>query len=69
MLEGAAILFIRGAEYKLIENYHGGEHGGRAHFPISSYDRRALYPDSEQAPRRTSSSSSRCSRSSSRSSG
>ncbi|MCD9199921.1 heterodisulfide reductase-related iron-sulfur binding cluster [Aeromicrobium wangtongii] len=48
MLEGAAILFIRGAEYKLIELHHGGEHGGRAHFPISSYVGDALYPDSEQ---------------------
>ncbi|MCW2830503.1 MAG: Fe-S cluster protein, partial [Aeromicrobium sp.] len=48
MLEGAAILFIRGAEYKLIENHHGGEHGGRAHFPLSSYVGDALYPDSEQ---------------------
>ena len=47
MLEGAAILFIRAAEYKLIENYHGGEHGGRAHFPISSWIS-GLYPDSEQ---------------------
>ena len=49
MLEGAAILFIRGAEYKLIELYHGGEHGGRAHFPISSYVGDALYPDGEHA--------------------
>ncbi|MRK00197.1 4Fe-4S dicluster domain-containing protein [Aeromicrobium sp. S22] len=48
MLEGAAILFIRGAEYKLIELHHGGENGGRAHFPISSYVGDALYPDSEQ---------------------
>jgi Fe-S oxidoreductase len=48
MLEGAAILFIRGAEYKLIENFHGGEHGGRAHFPISSYVGDLLYPESEQ---------------------
>ncbi len=47
MLEGAAILFIRAAEYKLIENFHGGEHGGRAHFPISSWIA-PLYPDSEQ---------------------
>ncbi len=47
MLEGAAILFIRAAEYKLIENYHGGEHGGRAHFPLSSWIS-GLYPDSEQ---------------------
>lgn len=48
MLEGAAILFIRGAEYKLIENFHGGEHGGRAHFPLSSYVGDLLYPESEQ---------------------
>jgi Fe-S oxidoreductase len=48
MLEGAAILFIRGAEYKLIENFHGGEHGGRAHFPVSSYVGDLLYPESEQ---------------------
>jgi Fe-S oxidoreductase len=48
MLEGAAILFIRGAEYKLVENFHGGEHGGRLHFPLSSYVGDALYPESEQ---------------------
>ncbi|KAA1380176.1 (Fe-S)-binding protein [Aeromicrobium fastidiosum] len=48
MLEGAAILFIRGAEYKLIENFHGGEHGGRAHFPLSSYVGDLLYPESEK---------------------
>ncbi|MGA8986693.1 heterodisulfide reductase-related iron-sulfur binding cluster, partial [Aeromicrobium sp.] len=47
--EGAAILFIRGAEYKLIELYHGGEHGGRAHFPISSFVGDALYPDGENS--------------------
>jgi ferredoxin len=45
LLEGAAILFIRGAEYKVTELYHGGEHGGRAHFPLSSYLGDALYPD------------------------
>ncbi|MBC7632834.1 heterodisulfide reductase-related iron-sulfur binding cluster, partial [Aeromicrobium sp.] len=45
LLEGAAILFIRGAEYKLIELHHGGENGGRAHFPLSSYVGDALYPD------------------------
>jgi hypothetical protein len=48
MLEGAAILFIRGAEYKLIENFHGGDHGGRAHFPLSSYVGDLLYPESEK---------------------
>ncbi|CAB4696653.1 MAG: 4Fe-4S dicluster domain-containing protein [Actinobacteria bacterium] len=49
LLEGGAILFIRGAEYKLIELHHGGEHGGRAHFPLSSYVGDALYPDGEHA--------------------
>ncbi|WP_148612203.1 (Fe-S)-binding protein [Nocardioides rubriscoriae] len=49
LLEGGAILFIRGAEYKLTELYHGGEHGGRGHFPLSSYVGDALYPDGEGA--------------------
>ncbi|NRQ48786.1 heterodisulfide reductase-related iron-sulfur binding cluster [Aeromicrobium stalagmiti] len=49
MLEGAAILFVRGAEYKLIELHHGGENGGRFHFPLSSYVGDALYPDGEQS--------------------
>ncbi|MGA8851827.1 MAG: heterodisulfide reductase-related iron-sulfur binding cluster [Aeromicrobium sp.] len=42
MLEGAAILFVRGAEYRFIEAT-GGENGGRSHFPISSYLGDALY--------------------------
>ncbi|MBC7633884.1 (Fe-S)-binding protein, partial [Aeromicrobium sp.] len=44
LLEGGAILFIRGAEYKLIA-VEGGEHGGRGHFPISSYVGDAPFPD------------------------
>ena len=42
MLEGAAILFIRGAEYRLID-VEGAENGGRGHFPIASYLGDALY--------------------------
>ncbi len=42
LLEGGAILFIRGAEYKLI-SAEGGEHGSRAHFPISSHIGDALF--------------------------
>ncbi len=42
MLEGAAILFVRGAEYRLIEA-QGGENGGRGHFPIASYLGDLLY--------------------------
>jgi Fe-S oxidoreductase len=46
LLEGSAILFIRGAEYNLI-NAEGGEYGERAHFPISSYFGDVLFPSGE----------------------
>ncbi|PVG84326.1 Fe-S cluster protein [Nocardioides gansuensis] len=39
LLEGSAILFVRGAEWKL------DEHAGRAHYPIASWIGDALYPD------------------------
>ncbi|MDE0777201.1 MAG: heterodisulfide reductase-related iron-sulfur binding cluster, partial [Nocardioides sp.] len=42
LLEGSAILFIRGAEYNLIAA-EGGEHGSRVHFPVSSYFGDALF--------------------------
>ena len=38
LLEGAAILFVRGAEWKL------DEEAGRSHYPISSWIGDALYP-------------------------
>ncbi|GHH28372.1 heterodisulfide reductase-related iron-sulfur binding cluster [Streptomyces lanatus] len=40
LLEGAAILFIRGAEYHLVDQ----DHATRAHFPLSSWIGEALYP-------------------------
>ncbi|NGO46074.1 4Fe-4S dicluster domain-containing protein [Streptomyces sp. YC419] len=40
LLEGAAILFIRGAEFHLADH----EHATRAHFPLSSWLGDALYP-------------------------
>ncbi len=40
LLEGAAILFVRGAEWKL------DEEAGRSHYPISSWIGDALYSDS-----------------------
>ncbi len=43
LLEGGAILFIRGAEYNLIAA-EGGEHGSRLHFPISSFIGDVLFP-------------------------
>ena len=42
LLESAAILFIRGAEYKL-------HHGTKLHFPLSHLVGEWFYPDSEQA--------------------
>ncbi|MET0953748.1 MAG: heterodisulfide reductase-related iron-sulfur binding cluster [Aeromicrobium sp.] len=48
LLEGGAILFIRGAEYNLIKA-EDGEHGGRAHFPLASYVGDALYPSDPEA--------------------
>ncbi|CAN5570896.1 hypothetical protein BH11ACT8_BH11ACT8_23570 [soil metagenome] len=44
LLEGGAILFIRGAEYKLIAA-EGELHGGRGHFPLASVLGDVLYPD------------------------
>ena len=49
LLEGAAILFIRAAEYKIIKGEVVGDHGGHAHFPVSSYIGDALYPDGKGA--------------------
>ncbi|PJJ57951.1 Fe-S oxidoreductase [Mumia flava] len=43
LLEGAAILFIRAAEYRL-----GGEYATRAHFPISSW-MTPMYPSSHES--------------------
>ena len=43
LLEGAAILFVRGAEYKLFELTGDTEKGGRFHFPFSSFVGDALY--------------------------
>ena len=43
LLEGAAILFVRGAEYKLFELTGDTEKGGRFHFPFSGYVGDALY--------------------------
>jgi len=43
LLEGAAIVFIRGAEY------HLDEHATRAHFPLASFLGDALYPSSVPA--------------------
>ncbi|EON22594.1 hypothetical protein CF8_3536, partial [Nocardioides sp. CF8] len=40
LLEGSAILFVRGAEWKL------DEHAGRSHYPLSSWIGDALYPTS-----------------------
>ncbi|MEW2404397.1 heterodisulfide reductase-related iron-sulfur binding cluster [Streptomyces sp. NPDC046862] len=45
LLEGAAILFIRGAEYRLVDP----EHATRAHFPLSSWIGEALYPVGQSA--------------------
>ncbi|WP_323792471.1 heterodisulfide reductase-related iron-sulfur binding cluster [Nocardioides sp.] len=42
LLEGGAILFIRGAEYNLLQA-EGDDYGTRAHFPISSYLGDALF--------------------------
>ncbi|HXH80011.1 heterodisulfide reductase-related iron-sulfur binding cluster [Nocardioides sp.] len=43
LLEGAAILFVRGAEWLL----PSGQEAGRSHFPISSWIGDAIYPTSE----------------------
>ncbi|MEG9227576.1 heterodisulfide reductase-related iron-sulfur binding cluster [Aeromicrobium sp. Sec7.5] len=43
LLEGAAILFVRGAEYKLFELTGDTDKGGRFHFPFSGYVGDALY--------------------------
>jgi len=43
LLEGSAILFVRGAEWKL------DEEAGRSHYPISSWIGDALYSDSTSA--------------------
>ena len=43
LLEGAAILFVRGAEWKLDEEV------GRSHYPISSWIGDALYPSTESS--------------------
>ncbi len=43
LLEGAAILFVRGAEWKL------DEEAGRSHYPISSWIGDALYPSTESS--------------------
>ncbi|WP_367325088.1 heterodisulfide reductase-related iron-sulfur binding cluster [Streptomyces sp. HUAS ZL42] len=45
LLEGAAIPFIRGAEFHLA----GHEHATRAHFPLSSWLGDALYPAGQSA--------------------
>ncbi|WRQ77951.1 heterodisulfide reductase-related iron-sulfur binding cluster [Streptomyces sp. MUM 178J] len=45
LLEGAAILFIRGAEYRLADD----EHATRAHFPLSAWLGEALYPAGQSA--------------------
>ena len=43
LLEGGAILFIRGAEYNLLAA-EGGDHGSRWHFPLSSFIGDVLFP-------------------------
>ncbi|TPQ17446.1 4Fe-4S dicluster domain-containing protein [Streptomyces sporangiiformans] len=45
LLEGAAILFIRGAEFHLADH----EHATRAHFPLASWLGDALYPAGQGA--------------------
>ncbi|MBC9731129.1 4Fe-4S dicluster domain-containing protein [Streptomyces sp. TRM68367] len=45
LFEGAAILFIRGAEFHLADH----EHATRAHFPLSSWLGEALYPAGQGA--------------------
>ncbi|GAA1947172.1 hypothetical protein GCM10009798_02760 [Nocardioides panacihumi] len=47
LLEGAAILFIRGAEYNLAKITGHEDEATRAHFPIASWFGDALYPSSQ----------------------
>ncbi|THI91795.1 (Fe-S)-binding protein, partial [Nocardioides sp.] len=44
LFEGGAILFVRGAEYNLLEATGHTEHATRAHFPIASWVGDVLYP-------------------------
>ncbi|GAB7002692.1 hypothetical protein JCM18899A_01630 [Nocardioides sp. AN3] len=46
LLEGAAILFIRGAEFNLAKVTGHADEATRAHFPIASWFGDALYPSS-----------------------
>ncbi len=68
LLEGAAILFIRGAEFNLAKVTGHADEATRAHFPIASWFGDASTPARLPRPRRctTSSTASRCSRSRSR---
>ncbi|WP_028659851.1 (Fe-S)-binding protein [Nocardioides insulae] len=44
LLEGSAILFVRGAEYNLLAAHGDTDHASRAHFPVSSWFGDVLYP-------------------------
>jgi Fe-S oxidoreductase len=45
LFEGGAILFVRGAEYNLLQATGHTEHATRAHFPIASWVGDVLYPN------------------------
>ncbi|EFQ82148.1 cysteine-rich domain protein [Aeromicrobium marinum DSM 15272] len=45
LLEGAAILFVRGAEYNIYVADGDPDYASRFHFPISGYLGDAIYPD------------------------